>query len=177
MARAPSQAVADSNESGILIYNSNEFKQLNDASQPGRNFTDEIFRSEYKSKFFSLIPFFVESRFTTKHFVLRMELFDKAGYLKLHVLRLGGVYEHWVPIKQVVPITPYDYWVAQWMVWFKQNQSLDLDMIYANYVTKEMFVFDKEGSWSEEGINHSALSLEKTYNETNWYDEFSANNF
>ena len=50
-------------------------------------------------------------------------------------------------------------------------------MIYANYVTKEMFVFDKEGSWSEEGINHSALSLEKTYNETNWYDEFSANNF
>jgi hypothetical protein len=77
----------------------------------------------------------------------------------------------------VVPITPYDYWVAQWMVWFKQNQTLDLDMIYANYVTKEMFVFDKEGSWSEEGINHSALSLEKTYNETNWYDEFSANNF
>ena len=134
-------------------------------------------RSEHKSKFFSLIPFFVESRFAPKHFVLRMELFSNAGYLKLHVLRLGGVYEHWIPVKQVVPITPYDYWCASWSVWFKQNNILDLDMIYANHVTKEMFVFDKGGQWNDEGINHKALSLETTYNETDWYDEFSAHSF
>ena len=134
-------------------------------------------RSEHRAKFFSLIPFFVESRFATKYFVLRMELFAASGYLKLDVLRLGGVFEMWVPVKEVVPITPYDYWCAQWVVWFKQNQTLDLDMIYANYVTKEMFVFDKEGAWQDEGINHSALSMDKTYNETNWYDEFFAHNF
>lgn len=50
-------------------------------------------------------------------------------------------------------------------------------MIYANRVTKEMYVFDKYGDWKDEGLNSKALSLETTYNETNWYDEFSANNF
>jgi hypothetical protein len=74
-----------------------------------------------------------------------MELFPNSQYLKMYVLRLGGVYEMFVPIKEVVPITPYDYWAACWMVWFKQNSSIDLDMIYANYITKEMFVFDKKG--------------------------------
>ena len=151
--------------------------ELNDASQPGRNFTEEILRSEHKSKFFGLVPFFVESRFAPKNFVLRMELFAQAGYLKMHVLRFGGVHELWVPIKQVVPITPYDYWCASWMVWFKQNPVLDLDMVYADHSTKEMFVFDKQGQWADEGLNHPALSLENAYNETNWYDEFSAHSF
>ena len=50
-------------------------------------------------------------------------------------------------------------------------------MVYANHVTKEMYVFDKQGEWADQGIEHDSLSLEKTYNETNWYDEFSANNF
>lgn len=50
-------------------------------------------------------------------------------------------------------------------------------MIYANYVNKEMYVFDKNGEWNEEGINHKALSMDSTYNETNWYDEFSAHSF
>ena len=108
---------------------------------------------------------------------MRMELFADAGYLKLHVLRLGGLYELYVPLKQVVPITPYDYWCASWTLWFKQHNNLDLDMIYANYITKEMFVFGKDGEWKDEGINHPALALETTYNETNWYDEFSAHSF
>ena len=83
----------------------------------------------------------------------------------------------YVPVKQVVPITSYDYWCASWMLFFKQNHCIDLDMIYANYVTKEMYVFDKHGEWNDEGVYHDALSLDKTYNETNWYDEWSANNF
>jgi hypothetical protein len=106
-----------------------------------------------------------------------MELFPNSDYLKLYVLRFGGVYEFFVPLHQVIPITPYDYWCASWQVWFKQHNAIDLDMIYANYVTKEMFVFDKYGTWHEEGLEHPKLSLEKTFNETNWYDEFSANNF
>ena len=134
-------------------------------------------RSEHKAKFFSLIPFQIESRFAPKHFVLRMELFPEAGYLKLHTLRLAGVQVVWVPLKQVIPITPYDYWCASWMVWFKQHNTIDLDMIYANHVTKEMYVFDKEGQWHDQGLEHPALSMERTFNETNWYDEFSANNF
>lgn len=63
------------------------------------------------------------------------------------------------------------------MVFFKQNNCIDLEMIYANQITKDMYVFDKNGEWNDEGIYHDALSMDKTYNETNWYDEFSANNF
>ena len=82
-----------------------------------------------------------------------------------------------VPLKEVIPITPYDYWCAQWNVFFKQNNIIDLDMIYANHVTKEMYVFDKKGEWVDQGINHPELSMEKAYNETNWYDEFSPHSF
>ena len=82
----------------------------------------------------------------------------------------------YVPIKQMIPITRYDYWCVHW-AFFKQNQILDLDMIYANMNSKEMYVFDKEGQWHDEGIEHEALSMDKTYNETNWYDEFNVHNF
>jgi hypothetical protein len=50
-----------------------------------------------------------------------MELFPKAEYLKMYNLTLGGIMESYVPLKEVVPITPYDYWCASWMVFFKQN--------------------------------------------------------
>lgn len=50
-------------------------------------------------------------------------------------------------------------------------------MIYANHVTKEMYLFDKKGQWKDEGVYHEDLSLEKTFNESNWYDEFYALNF
>ena len=36
-----------------------------------------------------------------------------------------------------------------------------------------MYVFDKEGSWEDEGVYHKALDMDGTYNETNWYDEFN----
>ena len=50
-------------------------------------------------------------------------------------------------------------------------------MIYANHLTKEMYVFDKAGEWNDEGIYHECLNMENTFNETSWYDEFCAQNF
>lgn len=50
-------------------------------------------------------------------------------------------------------------------------------MIYANVNSKEMYVFDKDGEWHDEGIHHEALDMETTYNETKWYDEFNPHNF
>ena len=55
----------------------------------------------------------------------------------------------------------------------KQNNCLDLDMIYANHITKEMYVFDKTGEWNDEGVYHDALNLDSTFKETDWYDEFN----
>ena len=92
-------------------------------------------------------------------------------------LKVGGVYDVIVPVSEVIPITAYDYWCAQWMFFMKQNNCLDLDMVYANRISKEMYVFDKHGEWHDEGVEHDVLSLDNTYNETNWYDEFNANNF
>ena len=109
--------------------------------------------------------------------MLRLELFPKAEYLRFHTLQLGGVQQVYLPIKNLIPITKYDYWGAQWLVFFKQHPCLDLDMVYANQVTKEMFVFDKEGDWKDEGVYHEALSMEKTFKETDWYDEFNTNSF
>ena len=77
----------------------------------------------------------------------------------------------------MIPITKYDYFAASWMLWLKQHNSLDLDMIYANHVTKEMYLFDKGGEWKDEGVYHESLNMENTFSETNWYDEFNANSF
>ena len=102
-----------------------------------------------------------------------MELYPESKYLCLHALKLNGVQTTWIPIKEMIPITKYDYWAASWMCFMKQHNCLDLDMIYANHVTKEMFVFDKGGEWKDEGVYHEAVNMDNTFNETNWYDEFN----
>merc|ERR1712228_326100 len=134
-------------------------------------------RSDHRGKVFSLIPFLIEGSITEKHFVLRMNLYPNAKYLAFDVLRFSGVEKLYVPVNQMIPITKYDYWGASWKMWFKQHQCLDLDMVYANKVSKEMFVFDKHGEWHDDGIYHDALNMDSTYNETDWYDEFSVHNF
>ena len=127
---------------------------------------------------YSLIPFLVESKFTPKNFVTRMQLYPEGKLLEFDILGFNGLETIRLPIDSVIPVTRHDYWcAASYMPFFKQNQTFDLDMVYANRNTKEMFVFDKEGEWHDDGIYHEALSLEKTYNETNWYDEFSPDRF
>ena len=162
-------------ETPIAVYEPKEHSELKKAT--GYNWDSEMLRSSHKGKVFSLLPFFVESAFTRKNFVLRMDLYPKAELLQIDVLRMNGVISLYVPINNVIPITRYDYWAASWKFWCKQHQCLDLDMIYANRITKEMYVFDKDGEWNDDGVYHEALSMDKTYNETNWYDEFSVHNF
>ena len=86
---------------------------------------------------------------------------------------MNGVQQVYVPIKEVIPVSKYDYWCASWWCFMKQNNCLDLDMIYANQITKEMYVFDKTGEWNDEGVYHEALNMENTFKETDWYDEFN----
>ena len=133
--------------------------------------------SPHKAKVFSLIPFFIESALHKKHFVLRLEVFQKAQMLKLETLTMFGVHTQYMPVSEMIPITKYDYWASQNKLFFKQNQLLDLDMIYANRITKAMYLFDKDGEWVDEGVYSDALALEKTYNEAHWYDEFNVHNF
>jgi len=119
----------------------------------------------------------MESKITAKKFIIKMEVFPEANYLKLYALTLQGMQQIYMPIKEIVPITPYDYWAASWQLWMKQNNCLDFDMIYANQNSKEMYVFDKYGTWHDQGVYHDCLSVDKTFQETSWYDEFNPQSF
>mmetsp|Transcript_2609 Transcript_2609/g.4368 ORF Transcript_2609/g.4368 Transcript_2609/m.4368 type:complete len:117 (-) Transcript_2609:37-387(-) len=113
---------------------------------------------------------------TKKHFVLQLEVFPKSQFLKFYTLKLNGVEEYYLPLRDLIPITKYDYYAVSYACFMKQNNCIDLDMIYANNQTKEMFFFDKQGEWLDQGVYHDALSMENTYNETMWYDEFNVTN-
>jgi hypothetical protein len=162
-------------EEPVLVYQAKEHKELKAAS--GHNWDGNLMSSAHKAKFFGLVPFFVESYFADKSFVLQMNFYPEAKTLAFDVLKLDGVHTVHVPLTNLVPITKYDYWAVSWKFWTKQNQLLDLDMIYANRSTKHMYLFDKDGEWHDEGVYHEGLNMDSTYNETNWYDEFSAHNF
>ena len=123
-------------------------------------FDSAVSRVGHKGKYYSLIPFFLESKLTAKKFVIKMELFPSAGFLRLHAVTMMGVQEIYMPIKEMVPVTPYDYWAASWLCFMKQHSCLDLDMVYANQNSKEMYVFDKYGNWHDEGVYHDRLSVE-----------------
>ena len=166
-------------ETPILVYDSPEFAQLERISTGrGANFSSSLGSTDHKAKVYSLLPFMIESALTPKSFVLRMQLYPKAELLRLDTLKFNGVEPVYVPVKSIIPITKYDYWcAASWRPFFKQHQCLDLDMIYANINTKEMYVFDKGGEWHDDGVYHDALSMENTFTETDWYDEFNPHNF
>lgn len=77
----PAASVVDE-EAPVLVYDSNEFHGLNEATEArGRAFEDGISGSGHSSKVYSLLPFLIEARFTPKSFVLRMQLYPKAGLL------------------------------------------------------------------------------------------------
>ena len=169
---------------GVSREDAKNFNQnMNDPRSPqmlssAGSFAGSLGSTDHKAKVYSLLPFLVESSFTPKSFVLRLQLYPKAKLLQFDTLQFTGVETIYMPTEQLIPITKQDYWcAAAWRPFFKQNTCLDLDMIYANKNTKEMYLFDKQGEWHDEGVYHEALNMENTYNETNWYDEFNPHNF
>ena len=133
---ANSGVKATEGEKAVTVYNSPEFDSFSGASKSANghvnSWDSQLMASPHKSKFFSLIPFHIESKFSEKSFVLKLELFPKSKFLCFHTLTLNGVQQHFVPMSEVIPITKYDYWAASWLCFMKQNTTLDLDMVYAN---------------------------------------------
>ena len=60
-------------------------------------------------------------------------MFPESKFLKFYTLKMNGVEEYYLPIKDLIPITKYDYYAASWKSFMKQNNCLDFDMVYANY--------------------------------------------
>ncbi len=106
-------------ETPVLVYEANEHAQLKKAS--GANWDGRLMATDHKAKVFSLIPFFVESAFTSKNFVLQMQFFPKAELMQIDVLRMSGVHTLYVPVTNLIPITRYDYWASSWKFWSKQH--------------------------------------------------------
>merc|ERR1719263_2214831 len=92
---ARSGATATEGQTPVVVYDSAEFAGLSGASSSSggslASWDGLVMAGPHRAKFFSLLPFQIESRFTAKSFVLRMELFPEARYLKLHTLKMNGV--------------------------------------------------------------------------------------
>ena len=59
-----------------------------------------------------MIPFLVESRFTPKNFVTRLQLYPEGKVLEFDVLGFSGLETIRLPIDMVIPVTRHDYWGA-----------------------------------------------------------------
>ena len=105
------------NETPVLVYQAKEHGDLKECR--GAGFDSNLMQSKEKSKFFSLMPFLIESHFTPKNFVLQMQLYPNANILEMDVLHIDGVHTVQVPLDNVIPITKYDYWGASWRFWCK----------------------------------------------------------
>ena len=93
----PAASVIDS-ETPVLVYDSNEFKQLAKISEGRANFEGNLGSTDHKSKVYSLLPFLIEGAFTPKNFVLRMQLYPKANLLQFDTLTFSGVETSYVPL-------------------------------------------------------------------------------
>mgnify|MGYP001061146098 CR=1 FL=1 len=102
-----------------------------------------------------------------------MELYPETGYLRLLGLQHRGLEEHILKTSDIIPITKYDYYSAH-MYMSKPHPCLDLEMIYADNNSKKMYVFDKEGTWFDQGVYHDKLNIDATFDEKKWYDSFNA---
>lgn len=126
-----------------------------------------------KTKYHQFVPFYLESRLTPteKQFVVKLELLPESSSLKVTSLQLGSLLTKEIPIQNVIPVTSEDYELAHFGGKLLESpEYVDLDMIYINRPEQEFLVFDKEGKWNEEVVNHSALSIANTFNEHKWYD-------
>ena len=93
----------------VLVYSAPELKQFQDIQSSG-NFFEQVYKSDLRKKYLSLVPFFIESRFAPKRFVLSMEYMPDIKYLKFQSLYFNGISTHYEPVRYVIPITSYDYW-------------------------------------------------------------------
>lgn len=70
----------------------------------------------------------------------------------------------------MVPVPFSDYRESCKRVISEPAEFLDWEMIYFNPMMREFYVFDKEGKWDTNNIEHPALECAKLYDERKWLD-------
>ena len=129
--------------------------------------------SVLKEKYHEFVPFYIESCITLirKRFILKIELLPEDSKLRVTSLQIGSLDVADVPIENIVPVPPVEFETAHMGGKMLDTPDyFDLDMVFLNRPNSEFYIFDKEGVWHEEGVNHPMLSLEKTFDEHKWFD-------
>lgn len=75
-----------------------------------------------------------------------------------------------VNLENLIPVPYEDYVQFCRRKLFNAPLFLDTDMIFFNTFQNEFYVFDKNSTWNEEGINNPVLDVSKLYNEKTWFD-------
>ena len=153
----------------VPVFESKDFSKL---AALTNNFITEA-STAMGTKYYQFVPFYLESRLSTvnKSFVVKMDLLPEREKVVITSLQLGSLYQAEVDLKKLIPVTVEEYENAHFLgKMFDPAEFLDLEMIYLNQATQEFFVFDKEGEWKDEGVNHPLLSMEARFNEHQWMD-------
>lgn len=73
-------------------------------------------------------------------------------------------------LDNIIPITYDDHQIKGKAFSLYLSDIIDRDMVYRNLLDGENWLFDSRGEWSEEGVNHPELSLDKNWDEVKYYD-------
>ena len=83
----------------------------------------------------------------------------------------AGVVTKVVHLDNLALITLDDFNVRYTLYNPFHDEIIDREMVYSNRLEGEDWLFDSQAEWSEEGVNHPELSIEKNLNERqNYYN-------
>lgn len=99
-----------------------------------------------------------------------MEFHATNKVLNLQCLTHQGVVQKTVNLENLIPVPYEDYVQYSRRKLFNAPLFLDTEMIFFNTFQNEFYVFEKNATWSEEGVNHPELDISKLFNEKAWFD-------
>mmetsp|Transcript_1934 Transcript_1934/g.4292 ORF Transcript_1934/g.4292 Transcript_1934/m.4292 type:complete len:211 (+) Transcript_1934:1810-2442(+) len=152
----------------VPLYESNDYAAL--AAIKG-----DFIRNAKKvmgKKYLEFVPFHIESFFTRpKKFILKLDFDPEAKQFHLVSLQLGLLDQQTIDLEELIPTTFVEYESSHYTGKLIEPADWhDLEMIYVNKRTNVFYVFDKQGSWKEEGVSHPMLAWEERFREFEWMD-------
>lgn len=149
-------------------------KEFSNSSIIRKNWENNVLNSNFKAKYFALIPIYIQNTFSVKNkstrFIIEMSLIPELKMLKMKSVEASGIMEINENLEDVIPITIEDYTIRKGFNRSSLPDFIDTDMIYMNKKTMNTFCFDKLGTWHKEGLNHECLQLKNSFNEKKWFD-------
>lgn len=107
-----------------------------------------------------LLPAFIQTAFVPrrwtqqKYFTWHAELLPHTEQVVFHKTKtFGNVERHIVDIKNLEKVSPD--MVSNPLMW--QPNMFDPELVFMDTVTREVFVFDKQGIWNKDALEHPLL--------------------